>query len=108
MTSKSTDLTVLKTIEPVMLGPNITGNGIVRCFPSSDPADHGLAFGFDAYTGALRAVIEDYRSIPATPPVSTRTGPAGIEFDASRSNPIYSKASTVQPQSLILNAIIKY
>lgn len=88
--------------------PSIAGNGIVRCYQSSSPTDNGIAFGFDAYTGALRAVIEDYGSVPATPPVSTRTGPAGIEFDASLSNSIYGKSATVQPPSLVLNCIIKY
>lgn len=31
-----------------------------------------------------------------------------LDFDASRSNPIYGKSPTVQPPSLAFNYIVKY
>ena len=88
--------------------PNITGTGVVRCFPDSNPDSQGFAFGFDSYTGALSAVLKDYVVVPVTPNVSTRTGPAGLEFDASRSSSIYGNSTTVQPPALTLLPCIKY
>lgn len=80
--------------------PNIYGNGIIRNFSSNNPADYGAAVGFDSYVGALKAHIKGYPAVPVTPSTAQRTGDAGLEFDASKSNPIYSKSDTVQPNSI--------
>lgn len=77
--------------------PNITGWTLSANTTNSDPA---------YYSGALSTQdIALYRV--------TNSGTLGyaknqLNLDASKSNPIYGNSSTVQPQSLILNAIIKY
>ena len=89
----------------MMLGPNITGSisipwawdnsGTVLEYPVGAFYNLTDQHGFKA---ELQRIASDQRSNSVN----------GIWFDASKSNAIYSKSSTVQPSSLILNYIIKY
>ena len=86
--------------------PNITGSGVLRV--KTSPSDTGDTLGFDYASGAFLPLFSDYQRIPTMSDNGRYSGPAGLAIDVSRSSSIYSKSSTVQPQSLILNAIIKY
>lgn len=80
-----------------MLGPNIIGWTLSASTTNSDPA---------FYSGALSTQdIALYRV--------TNSGTLGyaknqLNFDASKSNPIYGISQTVQPLSVCLNVLIKF
>lgn len=78
--------------------PNITG--------WFDPIDlHGLHLYTAFCNGAFSKVSQSHSSLSAS--VGAAAG-IYISFDASDSSSIYGNSNTVQPLSLILNAIIKY
>ena len=78
---------------PVILGPNITGKlGIVS----------GSIYGA---SGAFSRNSERYSRISASVVANAE---AGINFSASNSNSIYGDSTTVQPNTLVFNYVIKY
>lgn len=79
----------------MMFGPNITGD----LNTPSGTSSFGTANGAQ-YSGPNKNCY-DPRSSGANNAYPT------VYFDASRSNPIYGNASTVQPQSLCLLACVK-
>ena len=79
--------------------PNITG----KVYDISD-------FGDESYhknEGAM-TIIKGTSSGIANINGGNRSVPAGINFDASRSNPIYGRSNTVQPPAITMIAQIKY
>ena len=79
----------------MILGPNITGN-----FSLSEMRPVEITNGA-FYTLTQHPVPNSYRS--------SGSGSSYVfGFDASKSNSIYNKSNTVQPNSLIFNYIIKY
>jgi hypothetical protein len=89
-----------------MLGPNITGSGVLRV--KASPGDSGDTLGFDTNSGAFLPLFSDYQKIPTMSDSGRYRGPAGLAIDASRSSSIYGNSSTVQPTSLVFNYIVKY
>ena len=81
--------------------PNITGEII--------GAPGGTqAFG-ETLTQSVKGAFKVYNAAQLGVPDSGRiTTMYGFDFDASRSNSIYSASTTVQPQSLTLRPLIKY
>ena len=77
--------------------PNIIGQTLAASTTNSDPA---------YYSGALST--QDIGLYRVTNSGTLGYAKVQLNFDASKSNAIYSKSSTVQPKSLILNVIIKY
>ena len=80
-----------------MLGPNITGSH-TQTILSGTAAKDFMVYG---------AFSVDYL-LKDAPNNTGNQYRIALGFNASKSNAIYSKSPTVQPQSLILNAIIKY
>ena len=79
--------------------PNITG----KVYDISD-------FGDESYhknEGAM-TIIKGTSSGIVNINGGNRSVPAGINFDASRSNPIYGRSNTVQPPAITMIAQIKY
>ena len=84
-------------VEPVMFGPNISGEG--------DWVFGGYA-STGTFTGSMYHV--SLQNLPgATGGNDYYNGKPGIGIDASRSSSIYKASSTVQPASVRLLACIK-
>ena len=77
--------------------PNITGSFI----PGSVPVMH-FSFAKDAFGGTVGS-----KDIICNQ-IDKKAIGYGYDFDASRSNSIYGKSSTVQPPAVCVNYIIKY
>lgn len=81
---------------PVILGPNITGEFAIGKAGNYPDGSYGKkAFSVKA-GGTYNAA-----------PLASGNGTI-VNFDASFSNSIYGNGSTVQPNSLVFNYIIKY
>lgn len=86
--------------EPVMLGPNI--NGDLHIGNSSDATPTNLSFG----NGALGVIPKNNKWTYQS--VTTVNYPSvDFDFNASRSNAIYTDNGSIHPLSLALNYIIK-
>lgn len=94
---KSLHATPKGLIEPLMFGPNISGEG--------DWVYGGYA-SKGKFTGAMYHVSLQ-NSCGATGGEDYYLGKPGIGIDASRSSSIYKASSTVQPASVRLLACIK-
>ena len=80
------------SFDSFVLLPNITG-------VAGDIYMGNYSSGTGALTSSIVSQMVDWGK-------SGNTGTLG--FDASRSNTIYNESKTVQPQSLVLNHIVKY
>ncbi|WP_315451410.1 hypothetical protein [uncultured Selenomonas sp.] len=79
--------------------PNITG-------ALNNPGGHSL---FDVVLQASGALFaKDARRLGVPGSITTDNWSDSIDFDASRSNPIYGRSNTVQPAAIQLIPIIKY
>ncbi len=79
--------------------PNITG--------VADTVNIGKFFlGTSDYGGAISSVTT-VTNVDGSAPTGLQTQTTGIDFNASRSNPIYGKSDTVQPPALTLLPCIK-
>lgn len=96
------DHSVGTTIEAGL--PNITGEFIP--WSGKSTYDLGCIIGSPS-TGAIKGVIGNRTTVLIESP-NSGLGTIYAEFDASLSNPIYSKSSTVQPPALTINFCIKY
>ena len=95
--TKSPHATPKGLIEPLMFGPNISGEG--------DWVFGGYA-STGTFTGSMYHV--SLQNLPgATGGNDYYNGKPGIGIDASRSSSIYKASSTVQPASVRLLACIK-
>lgn len=88
---------LIRVTEPVILGPNITGSFF------------GAVTGGSGYTtsGVFTATNNGPRSYGLNAG-SLQQSANIIEINASRSSSIYGNSTTVQPNSLVLNYVIKY
>ena len=79
--------------------PNITG--------VANTVNIGKVFlGTSDYGGAISSVTT-VTNVDGSAPTGLQTQTTGIDFNASRSNPIYGKSNTVQPPALTLLPCIK-
>lgn len=88
-------------------GSSIPGQKIGAGLPNIEGeinTTHSLHYGFSEGSGALKRSNNFGSSIGGTSPSSYA---GGFSFDASRSNPIYGRAHTVQPPALTLLPCIK-
>ncbi len=80
---------------PVILGPNITGVVELGFIQS---AKHSGAMSIKQISGVVNLVQNG----------DINTAYCRMTTDASKSNALYKETSQVQPNSLILNYVIKY
>ena len=83
--------------------PNITGNISPNVYGDSTWLNMS-----PSYTGALKPRNTNTNTAKLTNYETISNSNGGISFDASRSNPIYGKSSTVQPPALTMRYYIKY
>ena len=86
---------------PVILGPNITGK-----LQYLIHTDTSAINNTQPESGAFRALRFQSTSLAAQTTTATRW--SDPSFNAALSNSIYKEFSTVQPESLVLNYVIKY
>lgn len=84
---------ISKSMEPVILGPNIIGS-------------LALTTGGGTCTGSFYA--SSSRPLAHIKADAIANADPEIYFSASRSTSIYGNSTTVQPNALVLNYIIKY
>ena len=83
-------------ILPVILGPNITGSSFVVSVNTNWPSSSGCV--------DISSVGDSWRLVSG----SSVTVWGGGKINASRSSLIYGNSTTVQPNSLVFNYIVKY
>ena len=83
-------------MEPVILGPNITG----------ERPNFSAYAGNAGTTGAL--TVTQPGGTLASDGGSNNCRRSTLSFNASNSSSIYGNSTTVQPNALVLNYIIKY
>lgn len=83
---------MMLSTRPVILGPNITGNLY-------------LVTGSSSCSGSFYSISSTNSRISANVVASANRD---IGFSASKSSSIYGNSTTVQPNTLVLNYIIKY
>lgn len=83
--------------------PNIDGN-ISAQMPGGIPPWMGQGYGalFNNYVG------KNFPPFPSSAGTISRSSSDKLEFNASRSNPIYGRSDTVQPPALCLLPCIRY
>lgn len=87
--------------EPVILGPNITGH-----LSYIGHVDTGDINNTQPEDGAFRAL--KFGDTKFATQVTNATRWSDPAFNATLCNSIYKEPSTVQPESLVLNYVIKY
>lgn len=98
--------------DPVILGPNITGN----LGASVDTTNKCTSSPFESSSGVFLDNTDPklkplkYLGFNATKihPISITSGYQTVGFSAYKSVCIYGNTSTVQPKTLVLNYIVKY
>lgn len=108
--------------DPVILGPNITGQflpQIVNIEYEDDkrPADGRFFEGFYTYTAFPSGAFQTLQKAP----IALNTGTAthhcvtqlreyncGVKMNANLASNIYKSISEVQPKSLVFNYVVKY
>nr|DAJ43570.1 MAG TPA: tail fiber protein [Bacteriophage sp.] len=88
--------------------PNITGGLCSQMFSNKNDITEGLKDNLDHWSGALNTHVwsSDTSYVSMSSGGNHYGGQA--RFDASKSNPIYGKATTVQPPAVTMRYIIKY
>ena len=84
------------SFDSFVLLPNITGSSFVVSVNTNWPSSSGCV--------DISSVVDSWRLISG----SSVTVWGGGRINASRSSSIYGNSTTVQPNSLIFNYIIKY
>ena len=88
--------------------PNITGQFAFQ----EDNATQSQGYGFarvNSATGAFQGIKrESWHRMLSANVLTDEDGDSSIEFNASKSNPIYGQSNTVQPAAIQLIPIIKY
>ena len=82
---------MMLSTRPVILGPNITGN--ISPMEGSFPSATGCFIASGSWKGGEGNGNYSY---------------VNLVFNAEKSNSIYNKSTTVQPNTLVFNYVIKY
>ena len=88
--------------------PNITGGLCSQVFGNQNDIEGGLKDNLDYWSGALNTHVWNTNTTDYNRYSGGNYYVGQARFDASKSNPIYGKATTVQPPAVTMRYIIKY